>query len=306
MRPVNRATRPKVQQTVDARMACHAALLAAAESRPDGWLALPADVESRVADGADVSGLVALVARSGELVGTGDRGARWVRRLDRLRAARPAVVVLDVTDSRYPANLRSVRGRPTLLFVEGELLQADQRAVAIVGSRHASPEGLRAAGEVAAGLVKGGFTVVSGLAKGIDAAAHKAALDAGGRTLAVMGTGIDRLFPSENAGIALRIPAQGALVSQFPPGYAATKTTFPARNAVIAGLSLGSVLIEAQPWSGSRIESDRSLEQGRPVFIWAPVMADRAWVHRFASTPGVHIVESVEQVKAILASQQRD
>jgi DNA processing protein len=89
------------------------------------------------------------------------------------------------------------------------------------------------------------------------------------------------------------------------PGYAPTKTTFPARNAVIAGLSLGSVLIEAQRSSGSRIEGDRSLEQGRPVFVWAPVMAGRPWVRRFASTPGVYLVESVEQITTILASQQR-
>jgi DNA protecting protein DprA len=305
MRPRNPAIRSKPQQALDAGAAWHAALLAAAESRPDGWLALPAEVESQIADGTDVSGLLDLLRRSGELPGIGGQADKWRCRLDRLRAARPAVRVLDVTDARYPVNLRSIPDRPALLFVEGELLEADQRAVAIVGSRQASPTGLHAANEVAAGLAQLGFTIVSGLAKGIDTAAHQAALGAGGRTLAVMGTGIDRRFPSENAEIANQIPTGGALLSQFPPGHAPTKTTFPARNAVIAGLSLGSVLIEAQPWSGSRIEGDRSLEQGRPVFVWAPVMAGRPWVHQFASTPGVHVVESVEQITTILASQQR-
>jgi DNA processing protein len=280
--------------------AWHAALLAAAESRPDGWAALPAELESDLRVGTNTAGLATLLTRHAGLIARGDRQAQWARRLVRLLAARPALRIIDVTDPDYPANLRSVSGRPVLLFVEGELAEADRQAVAVVGSRHASATGLRAASEAAAGLVKLGFTIVSGLAKGIDAAAHKAALDAGGRTIAVIGTGIDRVFPEENATLTRRIRAQGALVSQFPPGQGPTKTTFPARNAVIAGLSLGSVLIEAKKWSGSRIETDRSLEQGRPVFIWASMMARQPWVTTFASTPGVHIVESVDQVAAIL------
>jgi DNA processing protein len=285
--------------------AWHAALLAAAESRPDGWAALPAELESELRIGTDTAGLATLLTRHAGLIARGDRHAQWARRLARLLAARPALRIIDVTDPDYPANLRSVSGRPVLLFVEGELAEADRQAVAVVGSRHASATGLRAASEAAAGLVKLGFTIVSGLAKGIDAAAHKAALDAGGRTIAVIGTGIDRVFPEENATLTRRIRTQGALVSQFPPGQGPTKTTFPARNAVIAGLSLGSVLIEAKKWSGSRIETDRSLEQGRPVFIWASMMARQPWVTTFASTPGVHIVESVDQVAAILDNGRR-
>jgi DNA processing protein len=282
--------------------AWHAALLAAAEPRPDGWAALPAELEAELGVGTDTGGLATLLTSRAGLSVRRDREALWSHQLARLLAARPALRIIDVTNPDYPANLRRVPGRPVLLFVEGEIVEADRRAVAIVGSRHASTAGLRAAGEAAAGLVKLGFTIVSGLAKGIDAAAHRAALDADGRTIAVIGTGIDRVFPEENATLARRIRAQGALVSQFPPGQGPTKTTFPARNAVIAGLSLGSVLIEAKKWSGSRIETDRSLEQGRPVFIWASVMAQQPWVNKFASTPGVHIVESVDQVAAILAS----
>jgi DNA protecting protein DprA len=282
--------------------AWHAALLAAAESRPDGWAALPAELEAELGVGTDTGGLATLLTSRAGLSVRRDREALWSHQLARLLAARPALRIIDVTNPDYPANLRRVPGRPVLLFVEGEIVEADRRAVAIVGSRHASTAGLRAAGEAAAGLVKLGFTIVSGLAKGIDAAAHRAALDADGRTIAVIGTGIDRVFPEENATLTRRIRAQGALVSQFPPGQGPTKTTFPARNAVIAGLSLGSVLIEAKKWSGSRIETDRSLEQGRPVFIWASVMAQQPWVNKFASTPGVHIVESVDQVAAILAS----
>jgi DNA processing protein len=282
--------------------AWHAALLAAVESRPDGWAALPAELESQVRVCTDTGELATLLTSHAGLSVPGDRQAQWARRLAQLLAARPALRIIDVTDPDYPANLRRVPGRPVLLFVEGKLLEADRRAVAIVGSRHASATGLRAAAEAAAGLVKLGFTIVSGLAKGIDSAAHNAALDAGGRTIAVIGTGIDRVFPEENATLTRRIRAQGALISQFPPGQGPTKTTFPARNAVIAGLSLGSVLIEAKKWSGSRIETDRSLEQGRPVFVWASVMAHQPWVTRFASTPGVHLVESVDQVAAILTN----
>jgi DNA protecting protein DprA len=282
--------------------AWHAALLAVAESRPDGWAALPAELESQVRVGTDTGELATLLTSHAGLSVRGDRQAQWARRLAQLLAARPALRIVDVTDPDYPANLRRVPGRPVLLFVEGKLLEADRHAVAIVGSRHASATGLRAAAETAAGLVKLGFTIVSGLAKGIDSAAHNAALDAGGRTIAVIGTGIDRVFPEENAKLTRRIRSQGALISQFPPGQGPTKTTFPARNAVIAGLSLGSVLIEAKKWSGSRIETDRSLEQGRPVFVWASVMAHQPWVTRFASTPGVHLVESVEQVATILTN----
>jgi DNA processing protein len=280
----------------------YAALLAAAESLPDGWAAVSADLEPAVASGTDVGELARLLARSSGLAVSIDREREWAQRLASVMDAHPAVRILDITDPGYPANLRDIPGRPVVLFVKGELLEADRRAVAIVGSRDASARGLRAAGQVAGGLVDLGFTIVSGLASGIDAAAHEAALERHGRTIAVIGTGIDRVFPEQNAELARRIPSQGALVSQFPPGHGPTKTTFPARNSVIAGLSLGSVLVEGKKWSGTRIETDRALEQGRPVFIWASVMGDRPWVQRFASTPGVHIVESVDQIATILAS----
>jgi DNA processing protein len=303
MTPEKHDAKPRTQQPAGRTDgAWHAALLAAAESRPDGWAELPAELEAELGVVTDTGGLATLLTSRAGLSVRRDREALWAHRLSRLLAARPALRIIDVTNPGYPANLRRVPGRPVLLFVEGEIVEADRQAVAIVGSRHASTAGLRAAGEVAAGLVKLGFTIVSGLAKGIDAAAHRAALDSDGRTIAVIGTGIDRVFPEENATLTRRIRAQGALVSQFPPGQGPTKTTFPARNAVIAGLSLGSVLIEAKKWSGSRIETDRSLEQGRPVFIWASVMAQQPWVNKFASTPGVHIVESVDQVATILAS----
>jgi DNA protecting protein DprA len=125
--------------------------------------------------------------------------------------------LVSVLDDEYPRNLRRIYNRPPFLFVRGALDNTDERSVAVVGTRRASPDGLSQAAHLAGELARRGVTVVSGLARGIDTAAHTAALDAGGRTLAVMGTGIDRVYPAENAELAQRIPEQGALVSQFWP-----------------------------------------------------------------------------------------
>lgn len=266
-----------------------ARVMALGEARQDGW------------------------CRAEDVIHSGDRSleesdhsvSRWARRLDDLLRERPEVrVVTDGTDA-YPPNLRPFSGRPALLFVDGLITDGDDRALAVVGSRRADDAAVAETWQLAGELARRGYTVVSGLARGVDTAAHKGALDAGGRTIAVVGTGIDEVFPPENGGLVDRIRRSGALVSQFPPGHGPTKTTFPARNAVIAGLSLGSVVVTASERSGTRIEIDRTLAQGRPVFLWEPFLAHEAWARRLAATSLVHLVSSVEQIDSIVGGEPR-
>lgn len=265
----------------DPALATAARLLALAESHQDGW---------RRAEELERSG-------DGPSAGEVDR---WTSRLEALCRDHPDVHVLTNTMDGYPENLRSVKGRPALLFVDGAILPGDARALAVVGSRQAHEGAISTASGLAATLARAGYTIVSGLARGVDTAAHKGALAAGGRTVAVVGTGIDEVFPPENGGLVDRIRRSGALVSQFPPGHGPTKTTFPARNAVIAGLSLGSLVVTANERSGTRIEIDRTLAQGRPVFLWEPYLGDQAWARRLAERPLVHMVASVHDIEPVL------
>ncbi|GAC1658158.1 MAG: hypothetical protein NVS4B3_25320 [Gemmatimonadaceae bacterium] len=187
--------------------------------------------------------------------------------------------VRTVLDLTYPRNLRVAGNRPPLLFVVGCWREdVDGRAVAVVGARNASPIGLRRAARVARDLVRGGYTVVSGLARGVDAAAHIAALDAGGRTAAVMGTGIERRYPAANRVLADRIVASGgALLSRFLPQQPPTVWTFPHRNVVTAGLSLAIVIVEAGAISGTRRMAYDALRQGRAVFLLRSLVRSQTW-----------------------------
>jgi DNA processing protein len=175
--------------------------------------------------------------------------------------------------------------------VAGALTAGDRRAVAVIGARRASRSGLQAAGTVARHLVDRGYTVVSGLAAGIDTAAHTAALELGGRTVAVIGTGLGHCFPQENAALQRRIASEGAVVSQFWPNTAPSRRTFPMRNAVMSGTALGSVIVEASERSGARVQARLALAHGRPVFLMESVLAQQ-WARALASRPGVHVVRS--------------
>ena len=170
------------------------------------------------------------------------------------------------SDAGYPARLRAITDPPLVLTVCGALDPDDVPAVAVVGARHASAYGRRIAEELAAGLAQAGVTVVSGLAAGIDAAAHRGALVAGGRTVAVLGTGIDRVYPSWHADLAREVAAQGALVTEFPCGTPPLKYHFPQRNRIVAGLAVATVVVEAAPRSGSLITARCALDEGREVF----------------------------------------
>ena len=203
--------------------------------------------------------------------------------------------VLTVLDAGYPVNLRHVHDRPPLLFVAGELAAADRRSVAVVGARRASAAGLALTGTIAEHLVAAGYVVVSGLAAGVDTVAHSAALAAGGRTVAVIGTGLSHSYPAQNAELQRRIAAEGAVVSQFWPQQPPTRQSFPMRNAVMSGLALGTVIVEASVRSGARVQARRALDHGRPVFL-ARALLDQAWAQQLAARPGVHVFDAPEEI----------
>jgi DNA processing protein len=166
----------------------------------------------------------------------------------------------------YPGLLARIDDPPGLLFTRGQFLPCDALAVAIVGARHATPYGLKVAERLAGGLARAGYTVVSGLARGIDAAAHRGALAAGGRTIAVLGSGVLNVYPPEHADLAREVIDSGALVSELPPLMEPTAGTFPQRNRIVSGLSLGVVVVQAAERSGALITARLAGDQGREVF----------------------------------------
>jgi len=183
------------------------------------------------------------------------------------RLVKHDVTVLTEEDDEYPQRLRHTVGAPALFFMRGTLTPADEVAIAIVGTRRMTGYGREVAHRLATGLGDAGVTVVSGLAKGIDGIAHKAALDAGGRTLAVLAHGLDIVYPYEHKGLAARITAEGgALISEYPPGTKPDATNFPARNRIISALALGVVVVEADIKRGAMITANIAAEQGRDVF----------------------------------------
>ena len=176
------------------------------------------------------------------------------------------VTVLTWDDDIYPPLLKTIADPPFVLYVRGELLPQDEWAVGVVGTRAASVYGRESARTLAGQLAANGVTVVSGLALGIDTSAHTAALDAGGRTVAVLGSGVDVIYPYRNRALAERIIAQGAIISEFPMGTHPDSGNFPRRNRIISGLSLGVLMVEGAKRSGARITVDYALSQGREVF----------------------------------------
>ncbi|MDQ3442215.1 MAG: DNA-processing protein DprA [Chloroflexota bacterium] len=188
------------------------------------------------------------------------------------RLERAGVSVVTVADDGYPRLLREIAAPPPVLFYKGQILETDSNAVAIVGTRRASAYGRDVAIDIAKGLAQAGVTVVSGLATGIDGHAHRASLDAGGRTFAVLGSGIHDIYPREHNGLAKRVAEQGALISDNLPDAKPDRWNFPARNRIISGLSLGVVVVEAPDKSGALITVDFAADQGRDVFA-VPGMA---------------------------------
>lgn len=178
----------------------------------------------------------------------------------------PGCRLLTLADVDYPQALLQTADPPTLLFVRGDVSLLNTPGLAIVGSRNATPQGLRTAEDFARTLAERGLTIVSGLALGIDGAAHRGALAGGGKTVAIIGTGVDRVYPARHKGLATEIVERGAIVSEFPLGTPALAANFPRRNRIISGLSRGVLVVEAAPQSGSLITARQAGEQGREVF----------------------------------------
>jgi DNA processing protein len=167
----------------------------------------------------------------------------------------------------FPKLLAEISGRPSILYLRGEVLPVDEASVAIVGTRRATPYGRQSAERLAGELAQAGITVVSGLARGVDAAAHRAALVAGGRTIAVLGSGPDVIYPPEHRRLAEQILESGAVISEFAPGTKPDAQNFPARNRIISGMTLGTLVIEAPLRSGALITATFAADQGREVFV---------------------------------------
>jgi len=214
--------------------------------------------------------------------------------------------VVTVLDEAYPTNLRLGYDRPPFLFVRGGLSPASTRALAVVGTRNASPEGLEQARRLAEGLARRGVSVISGLARGIDAAAHEATLAAGGHTVAVMGTGIRLVYPREHDDLARRIvEAGGALVSQFFPDSPPTRFRFPLRNRTMSGLALGTAVVEASHTSGARMQARLALEHGKRVFLVSGLVTREKWAQRMLERPGVTEVSSVDEILEVIEALER-
>jgi DNA processing protein len=203
--------------------------------------------------------------------------------------------MMPITDPRYPERLKGVHQAPPLIFTKGKLLP-DDTGICVVGSRAASEHGRGFAADVARELVARRISVVSGLARGIDTAAHRAALDAGGRTVAVIGTGINRAYPAENAALQEEISTRGLLLSQFWPEAPPQKHTFLQRNATMSGYGLATVVVEAGETSGARAQARMAVEHGRQVILTDQVVERNEWARVLVGRAGVHTAGSVTAV----------
>jgi DNA processing protein len=182
------------------------------------------------------------------------------------RCREHSIELLSCDAARYPRRLTEIADAPAMLFCRGSIRPMDDLAIAIVGTRHATSYGNRQAERFARGLALAGFTIISGMARGIDAAAHRGALGAGGRTIAVLGSGLLNLYPPEHAELSLEIAENGAVISEYPTMQSPKSGAFPQRNRIVTGLSLGVIIIEAADRSGALISARHAGEQGREVF----------------------------------------
>lgn len=207
------------------------------------------------------------------------------------------VTIVQLQSAGYPRQLRELPDAPPILFVDGEIRPSDALAVAIVGTRHATVYGRTQAEKIAYGLAKAGVTIVSGMARGIDSAAHQGALDAGGRTIAVYGCGLRHIYPPENSELSRRIAGNGAIVSEFHPQTKPHSGTFPQRNRLISGLSHATLVIEAPERSGSLITARTAYEQGRDVLaLPGPVTSRASQGTNLLIRDGATLVRNVDDI----------
>lgn len=229
-----------------------------------------------------------------------------LKKLDRLKVS---AFTWDSPD--YPGLLRNIYNPPIVLYVLGELTSQDEWAIAVVGTRRATAYGRECTQVLVRGLVENKLTVVSGLAYGIDTEAHWAALKAGGRTIAVLGSGLDVIYPAENRKLSQAIVESGALVSEYPLGTKPESGNFPSRNRIISGLSLGTLIVEGALQSGARITADNALEQGREVFaVPGPILRPSSAGPNYLIQNGAKLVTQVndilEELNLTMAAQQTE
>lgn len=276
-------------------------LIAREAQRPGGlerlWAGQPVEASAEAVTAADL--LTTAAAHRDEYIAAAQTEVAKV--------TAPEVRLVTVVDETFPPNLRLVHNPPPFLFMRGEFTDTDLRSVAVVGTRHASEDGVTRADRMARELVRRGVTVVSGLARGIDTAAHAAALDEGGRTIAVIGTGVNRCYPAENRDLADRIATggQGAVVSQFWPDAPGATYTFPRRNVTMSGIAQGTVVIEASSTSGAKMQARIALEHGKKVFLIKSLTEHQDWARRYVADRGAIQVDTVEEVADALASPDR-
>lgn len=246
----------------------------------------------------------ASLADLGQVAGMGTRWIAGMDKVDWSKGTRECqqcqarnIALLCYHTTAYPRLLLPLRDPPILLYAAGTLLPQDDLAVAIVGTRQASKYGVRIAYHLAQELAQHGITVVSGLARGIDTAAHQGALAGGGRTIAVLGHGLDTIYPPDNTELAQQIATRGALVSEFPLAAPPLSPHFPRRNRIISGMSLGVIVVEGSKDSGALITVDSALEQGREVFA-VPGEIGRAQSEgpHFLIQQGAKLVTSLDDV----------
>jgi DNA processing protein len=275
----------------------HAALVALLQARPEGlsWPEIAAElleVGSAVEVWERHAPAPALIDLPGDITpeSAAEDMRSWVAQ---------GYGLLSILDRDYPVWLRGVPQAPPVIFTLGTVI-ADDRAVSVVGSREASPAGLAIAADIARALTARKLTVIAGLARGIDTAAHQATLDAGGRTVAVIGTGIGRVYPAENRALYREIAGRGLVLSQFWPDAPPQKHTFLMRNATMSGYGLATVVVEAGEKSGARAQARMAVEHGRQVILTDRVVAGNEWAQMLIGRPGVHVADSVAAVLDIV------
>lgn len=219
----------------------------------------------------------------------------WEQNL--ILAERSNTEIIPFHHPRYPKRLLEIGDFPLVLYLQGNLLKEDQRCLAIVGTRQATVYGREIAKQLSLQLTQAGFTIVSGLARGIDTAAHQGALE-GGRTLAVLGSGLACLYPTENTSLARTISQQGALISEFAMATPPDRQNFPQRNRIVSGMTLGTILIEAPQQSGAMLTAERALNQGRPVFALPGRVDQESFKgnHALIKEGRAKLIENVEDI----------
>jgi DNA processing protein len=222
------------------------------------------------------------------------------------KMAERETVAISLADPRYPALLREIFDPPVLLFARGRVELLEPFHFAVVGTRRPTPYGMAVAERLSADLVRAGLTIVSGMARGIDSAAHKGALAAAGNTVAVLGCGVDVVYPSENRKLAADLAVKGLLLSEFPMGSTAFPQNFPVRNRIISGMSSGVLVVEGAQYSGSSITAKLALEQGREVFaVPGNITSKASWGPNLLIKQGAKLVQDWNDIIVELPAEVR-